>query len=139
MRKVELDLRYSPQDVDAVLRAHEHWDRHLREQRCGGLEYLVADREASVWRQAADGFHQIGTTRMSRAPADGVVGPDCNVHGFDDLFVASSSVFVTSGQANSTFLIVAFALRLADHLKDRVLARPAQALVGSNGCRHSPP
>jgi choline dehydrogenase-like flavoprotein len=30
--------------------------------------------------------------------------------------VASSSTFVTSGQANSTFMIVAFALRLADHL-----------------------
>jgi choline dehydrogenase-like flavoprotein len=39
------------------------------------------------------------------------------VHGIDNLFVASSSVFVTSGQANSTLTIVAFALRLADHLQ----------------------
>jgi choline dehydrogenase-like flavoprotein len=54
---------------------------------------------------------------MSADPQDGVVGTNCNVHGLDNLFVASSSIFVTSGQANSTFMIVAFALRLADHLK----------------------
>ena len=117
LRRVKLELRYSPQDVDGVLRAHEHWDEYLRRHGVGRLEYLAEDRSASVWEQASDGFHQVGTTRMSRHPEDGVVGPDCNVHGFEDLFVASSSVFVTSGQANSTFMIVAFALRLADHLK----------------------
>ena len=78
---------------------------------------MTNDLEASVWEQAGDGFHQVGTTRMSEHPQDGVVGTNCNVHGLDNLFVASSSIFVTSGQANSTFMIVAFALRLADHLK----------------------
>ncbi len=120
LRRVKLDLRYSAQDVDSVVRAHEHWDDYLRRYGVGRLEYVVEDLEASVWDQATDGFHQVGTTRMSRNPEDGVVGPSLNVHGFDDLFVASSSVFVTSGQANSTFMIAAFALRLADHLKRAV-------------------
>jgi choline dehydrogenase-like flavoprotein len=44
------------------------------------------------------------------------VGPRGNVHGFDDLFVASSSAFVTSSQANSMLTILAFALRTADIL-----------------------
>jgi choline dehydrogenase-like flavoprotein len=39
------------------------------------------------------------------------------VHGAPNVYVASSSTFVTSGQANSTFMIVAFAVRLADHLR----------------------
>ncbi len=121
LRKVRLDLRYSPQDVDSVVRAHEHWDDYLRRHGAGRLEYATGDPEASIWEQASDGFHQVGTTRMSRKPEDGVVATDCNVHGFDDLFVAGSSSFVTSGQANSTFMIVAFALRLADHLKDETL------------------
>jgi len=72
--------------------------------------------------QLLDGYHQAGTTRMSDRPEDGVLNPQLAVHGFEDLFVASSSAFVTSGQANSTFMILVLALRLADHL-DRGLRR----------------
>ena len=54
---------------------------------------------------------------MSEHPSDGVVDANCKVHHLENLFIASSAVFVTSGQANSTFMIVAFALRLADQLK----------------------
>jgi choline dehydrogenase-like flavoprotein len=57
---------------------------------------------------------------MSEHPESGVVGKHCHVHGFENLFVASSSIFVTSGQANSTFTLVAFAIRLADHLKSAI-------------------
>lgn len=119
MRRLDINLRFTQQDIDSVVSAHQYWDRHLRKNNCGYLEYLTDDPEASVWAQAGDGFHQIGTTRMSEHPSEGVVDVDCKVHGFDNLFVASSSIFVTSGQANSTFMIVAFALRLADHLKNK--------------------
>ena len=47
----------------------------------------------------------------------GVVDADCRVHGVPNLFVAGSSVFPTGGYANPTLTIVAFAIRLADHLK----------------------
>lgn len=117
MLRLKIDLQFAPQDIDSVVRAHHHWDRHLRKHNCGYLEYLTDDPAASVWEQAGDGFHQIGTTRMSAEPSTGVVGTNSQVHGVDNLFVASSSVFVTSGQANSTLTIVAFALRLADHLQ----------------------
>jgi len=120
LRKVALDLRYDARDVDAVLRVHRLWDAHLRRHGVGRLEWSEGDLAASVWSQAGDGFHQIGTTRMSAAPADGVVGPDCNVHGFADLHLVSSAVFPTSGQANSTYMIVVMALRLADHLARRL-------------------
>lgn len=117
MRRLNIDLRFTEQDIKSVVQAHHHWDQHLRKHDCGYLEYLTDDLEATVWTQAGDGFHQVGTTRMSAHPDQGVVDTNCSVHGFDDLFVASSSNFVTSGQANSTFMIVAFALRLADYLK----------------------
>jgi len=54
---------------------------------------------------------------MSADRSGGVVDPDCRVHGIDNLFVASSSVFPTSSHANPTLTIVALAIRLADHLK----------------------
>ena len=116
MLRLKIDLQFVQADIDSVVRAHQHWDRHLRKNNCGYLKYLTDDPAASVWEQAGDGFHQIGTTRMSADPSRGVVSTDSQVHGIDNLFVASSSVFVTSGQANSTLTIVAFALRLADHL-----------------------
>jgi GMC oxidoreductase/FAD binding domain len=117
MRKLNINLQFTQQDIDGVVEAHKYWDRHLRKHNCGYLKYTTDDPEASVWEQAGDGFHQVGTTRMSENPKDGVVGTNSNVHGVDNLFVTSSSIFVTSGQANSTFMIVVFALRLADHLK----------------------
>jgi choline dehydrogenase-like flavoprotein len=49
-----------------------------------------------------------------------VVDEHLAVHGMNNLFIASSSVFLTSSQANPTFMIVAFALRLVDWLKSNL-------------------
>jgi hypothetical protein len=117
MRKLNLNLRFCNQDISGIIKAHQYWDQHLRKHNCGHLEYLTDDLESSIWTQARDGFHQIGTTRMSAFASDGVVDSNCSIHGFKDLFISSSSTFVTSGQANSTFMIIVFGLRLADHLK----------------------
>lgn len=125
--RLRIDLRLSGQDVDSIVRAHRHWDAYLRRHDRGRLEFLSDDLEASVREQFVAGTHQVGTTRMSGRPEDGVVGPDLAVHGFDDLYVASSSAFPTSGQANSTFTLVAFAVRLADHLRGELVRRPALA------------
>ena len=62
-------------------------------------------------------WHHLGTTRMHRDPAKGVVDEHCQVHGVPNLFLAGSSVFPTGGYANPTLTIVALALRLADRLK----------------------
>ncbi len=66
------------------------------------------------------GYHQMGTTRMSASDRHGVVDGQCRVHGFDNLYIAGSSVFPTSGFANPTFTIVALALRLAGHLQRKL-------------------
>ena len=64
-----------------------------------------------------DTFHQLGTTRMAQAPADGVVDSDCRLHGLDNLYVAGASVFPTGGYANPTLTLIALSLRLADRLR----------------------
>jgi choline dehydrogenase-like flavoprotein len=68
------------------------------------------------------GWHQMGTTRMSRDPASGVVDQHCRVHSVSNLYVAGSSVFPAYGFANPTFTIITLALRLADHLASRLAA-----------------
>lgn len=120
MPRLRTHLWFADEDVASVIRAHRCLDEYLREQGLGHLEYIHEDSEAAIREQLFGGYHQAGTTRMSSLPQDGVVDPDLTVHGFDDLYVASSSTFVTSGQANSTFMIVVFALRLADHLSSRL-------------------
>jgi choline dehydrogenase-like flavoprotein/nucleoside-diphosphate-sugar epimerase len=67
--------------------------------------------------------HPTGTTRMSNDPRTGVVDVNCQVHGLAGLHIAGSSVFPTAGHANPTLMIVAMAIRLADHLKARVFAK----------------
>ena len=69
------------------------------------------------------GCHQAGTTRMSERPEDGVVDANLAVHGVPNLHVASSSAFVTSSHANSTFMILVLALRLAEHLRGELSSR----------------
>ena len=81
----------------------------------GRLE-LEEGIEKRYWNMTT-AWHQLGTTRMSAAPSDGVVDPDCRVHGTKNLYVASGSVFPSEGRANPTLTIVALAVRLADHLK----------------------
>ncbi|MGD2137369.1 MAG: GMC family oxidoreductase [Gammaproteobacteria bacterium] len=66
------------------------------------------------------GSHHMGTTRMHDDPKLGVVDHNCRVHGLDNLYVAGSSVFPTSGAANPTLTLLALTLRLADHLGVRL-------------------
>ena len=69
------------------------------------------------WQKVNAGWHHMGTTRMASDPRSGVVDTDCRVFGLDNLYIAGSSVFPTSGYINPTLTLVALALRLADHLK----------------------
>jgi choline dehydrogenase-like flavoprotein len=69
------------------------------------------------------GGHYIGTTRMGVSATSSVVDSDCKVHGIDNLYVAGSSIFPASAAANPTFSIVAFSLRLANHLAMRLRGR----------------
>ena len=89
-----------------------------------GLGVLIEDPgvDEAGWPNSMEGGkHHMGTTRMHVDRKQGVVDPDCRVHAVANLYVAGSSVFPTSGHANPTLTIVALALRLADHLKTRVL------------------
>jgi hypothetical protein len=113
-----IDLRFQQQDVQSVIDSHRLLDEALRANGIGRLEYWYPAEQLNelVLEQAADGFHQVGTTRMGEDPANSVVDADLKVHGIDNLYVASSSVFPTTGQANSTLLAVALAVRLAELL-----------------------
>ena len=81
----------------------------------------VLEKPDAPWPPSiGGGWHHMGTTRMHRDPKQGVVNPDCAVHGFANLSVAGAAVFPTAGAANPTLTLVAMTLRLSDHLKSRL-------------------
>ena len=131
MPRLNIDLRFSQADVDGILRCHEVWDEYLRRNGCGRLEYVSPDPGSVVWSKMGGGSHQLGTTRMASKAEDGVVNEHLAVHGMANLFVASSSVLLTSSQANPTFMVIVLALRLADRLTKEFISRPTLIVLSS--------
>lgn len=64
--------------------------------------------------------HATSTTRMSADPAQGVVDADLRVHGVDNVFVCSTSVFPTISAVPPTLTLAAVALRLGDYLVESI-------------------
>jgi choline dehydrogenase-like flavoprotein len=71
---------------------------------------------ANIQKRMAFNGHHIGTTRMSATEQDGVVDRNLKLFAVDNLYAAGSSVWASAGISNPTFSIVAFSIRLADHL-----------------------
>jgi choline dehydrogenase-like flavoprotein len=83
------------------------------------LEALDADVEWTVGPDTTGpAFHHMGTTRMGEDPAESVVDPRTRTHDLDNLWIASSSVFVTGGALNPTLTIAALSLKAADHVAE---------------------
>lgn len=86
-----------------------------------GRVQLAEGWQDDAWAERiVGGPHHMGTTRMSNDPTRGVVDADSRVHSVANLYVAGSSVFPTSGYANPTLTLLALAIRLADHLRERL-------------------
>ena len=64
---------------------------------------------------------------MGADPRTSVVDPTLRVHGAENLWIAGSSVFPSSGCANPTYTIVALSIRLARHLRGVLEAARARS------------
>jgi choline dehydrogenase-like flavoprotein len=66
--------------------------------------------------------HQAGTARFGADPHASVLDLDCKAHALDNLYLADASFFPSIGAVNPTLTIIANAMRIADHLKERLAA-----------------
>jgi choline dehydrogenase-like flavoprotein len=112
--QVELDWFIDPGDLESMERTLELFGQAVG---ASGIGRLKIDVKIEDWPAEN---HHMGTTRMHTDPAKGVVDELCRVHGVQNLYVAGSSVFPTSGANNPTLTIVALALRLSEALKGRL-------------------
>lgn len=139
MPRVLLDWRTSALDVDSVAGLVDALGEEAARLGLGTVEPAGWMRdEAKEWVTDAlisshpiGGYHHIGTTRMADDPRAGVTDRHGRVHGIDNLHVAGSSLFPTSGWANPTLTIIALALRTGDRIlasMGRPVANDADAL-----------
>jgi choline dehydrogenase-like flavoprotein len=67
--------------------------------------------------------HQCGTVRFGRDPKTSVLDVNCKAHDMDNLYVVDASFFVSSSAVNPSLTIIANALRVGDHLSERLGVR----------------
>jgi choline dehydrogenase-like flavoprotein len=77
--------------------------------------FEIKDQSDMAKRMYMYPSHHIGTTPMGIT-----VDKNCKLLNSDSIYVAGCSTFPTGGHAPPTLTIVAMALRLASHLKDRL-------------------
>jgi choline dehydrogenase-like flavoprotein len=108
-----LDWRLTTLDWDSIRRTLEIFGNAVRAAGVGTVISSLGKKPPAVFGN----WHHLGTTRMHRDPAHGVVDENCRVHEMANLYIAGGSVFPTGGYANPSLTIVALSLRLADHLR----------------------
>jgi choline dehydrogenase-like flavoprotein len=64
--------------------------------------------------------HQNGTIRFGRDPATSALDVNCRAHEVDNLYVVDGSFFPSSAAVNPALTIMANALRVGDHLIERM-------------------
>lgn len=118
MRRVRVEWKPTATDHESVKTTLGLLGAELGRTSCGRVRDQMAPAEDPDWAQIDLRVckHHIGTTRMHQDPKRGVTDANGRVHGVENLYVAGSSVFTTSGYANPTLTIVALALRMAEHL-----------------------
>jgi choline dehydrogenase-like flavoprotein len=64
--------------------------------------------------------HQAGTCRFGKDPATSVLDVNCKAHELDNLYVVDTSFFPSIGAVNPGLTAIANALRVGDHLRQRL-------------------
>jgi choline dehydrogenase-like flavoprotein len=112
-------LHYTPNN----LASHQRLTQKLRSLlECIGCEpHLLPQNAYFGKRIPIEGTgHQNGTIRFGRDPRSSALDVNCRAHEVDNLYVVDGSFFVSSAAVNPTLTIIANALRVGDHLLDRL-------------------
>jgi len=123
--RTRLFWKKQPEDRHTVETAIQEFGAYLATTDLGRMkvvEWIVEGRDYPADEELA-GFHHMGGTRMALTPAEGIVDRDCKVFGVENLYIGGSSVFPTGGHTNPTYSIVQLALRLGDHLQQKISRR----------------
>jgi choline dehydrogenase-like flavoprotein len=122
----QIVLSYTPNNLEGHNRLLGKLKELMKHQKChvhGGAchegmfsrNFFVGDRIP-----LAGVAHQNGTIRFGNEPRTSALNADCRAHEVDNLYVVDASFFPSSAAVNPALTIMANALRVADHIKQRL-------------------
>lgn len=115
--RIELD--YTPNNVESFERLKDRWIQTLKE--AGHADHWFHLRAYFKKRIPLEGVgHQNGTCRFGTDPSQSVLDVNCQTHDVANLYVVDGSFFPSSGAVNPSLTIIANALRVGDHLLERL-------------------
>ena len=120
MAKVNVSWVLSPTDRHTIKCIGSELAKQFAEAQLGFVKLNPFVYDTSIPLKMSPHAHHMGTTRMAASAQHGVVDTDCKVFGTENLYVAGSSIFATGGASNPTMPLLQFALRLVDHLNDKM-------------------
>jgi choline dehydrogenase-like flavoprotein len=120
-------LRYKPSNPTAAKRLYHQLKSML------GIMRMHEEHLAHRWAYmrsdipVAGCAHQAGTCRFGTDPATSVLDVNCRAHEVDNLYVVDTSFFPSIGAVNPALTAMANAMRVGDHLLERMGARAGAA------------
>jgi choline dehydrogenase-like flavoprotein len=113
-------LRYTPNNRLPARRLNETLKAML--SHCGMRAGTLIPRHAYLKTDIpiAGVAHQAGTCRFGTDPKTSVLDVHCKAHELDNLYVVDTSFFVSIGAVNPSLTAMANALRVGDHLLERL-------------------
>ncbi len=105
------------------LEGHRRLKKKLKEMLIhAGIRHYPFDLLAYFGKKIPIGGvgHQNGTIRFGKDPKTSALDIRCKTHDLDNLYVVDGSFFISSSAVNPTLTIIANALRVADHLIERM-------------------
>jgi choline dehydrogenase-like flavoprotein len=112
-------ISYTENNRASFDRLQMRWVEVLR-----GLEMCDEFLKTNLYRSSKVGIqgvaHQCGTCRFGTDPQTSVLDLNCRTHDVDNLYVVDSSFYPSSAALNPTHTLLANALRVGDHLLQRI-------------------
>ncbi len=118
-RNGHISLHYTPNNLEGHKRLLEKLKSVLNSL---GMKHHVLDCKAYLGKTIplAGVAHQNGTMRFGTDPKTSVLDLNCKTHDVDNLYVVDAGFFPSASAVNPTLTIIANALRVGDHLLERM-------------------
>jgi choline dehydrogenase-like flavoprotein len=138
-RNGNIVLSYTPNNQKSFQMLRKALQHNLSKTHCSihgsACHQGIFDRSLFIGQKIplAGVAHQNGTIRFGHDPTTSALDANCNAHDIDNLYVVDGSFFPSSGAVNPALTIMANALRVGDHLLDRLGSRTVADALSSSG------
>lgn len=111
---------YQPNNLEARDRLVDRWTEILKKMNKITKHVVPFGIYPRNYMPLSAVGHQCGTCRFGEDASTSVLDLNCRTHDIDNLYVVDSSFFPSNSGVNPTLTIIANAIRVAEHLKQRL-------------------